>query len=77
MNPVPVIAFELILRTNPPQVVGGEFDAALELNLLNVANPILLPVRSSAELAAIAALLQLPGKLFFVEQGGELIKQGQ
>jgi len=71
----PVTSFQLILRTNPPQQVGGEFDAALELTLLNVASPITLPIRSPAELAAIAALLQLPGKLFFVQAGAELIKQ--
>jgi hypothetical protein len=74
---IPVSVFQLILRTNPPQVVGGEFDAALQLTLLNVAAPIVLPIRSPAELAAIAALLQLPGKLFFVQAGAELIKQGQ
>jgi len=74
----PVSTFQLILRTNPPQVVGGEFDAALQLTLLGANPPLItLPIKSPAELAAIAALLQIPGKLFFVSAGAELIKQAQ
>ncbi len=73
---IPVTSFQLILRTNPPQQQVGGIDAALQISLANVNNPVLIPIRSAESLAAIAALIQVPGKLFFVAAGAELIKQG-
>ncbi len=74
---IPVTTFQLILRTNPPQQMVGGIDAGLQITLANVANPVLIPIHSAESLAAVAALIQVPGKLFFVAAGAELIKQGQ
>ena len=73
---VPVSSFRLLLRTNPPPIAGGPgFDGALEITFSNGTQRV-INFTSPAEFTAAAALLQVPGQLFFVENGAELIKQG-
>jgi hypothetical protein len=73
---IPVISYELVLHP-----VGAPFMATLDLHLLNIAQVVVLQISSQADFNTLAALLQLPGKLFYLpapnlQPNFQLVKQG-
>jgi hypothetical protein len=71
----PVAKYELFLHS-----IGLQFEATLQLTFQNNAR-IDYPIASAADFTAIAALLQVPGQLFFLpatqlQPKAQLVKAG-